>query len=180
MPKFGCFGPRSINFLIFQRNFTCIRFRIYWFQFWHWFSNVLSQNLQIWAFCVKKYQLSNLNEILHVLDFEGADFKSDICFRKFRAQIPNFEHFGTKSINFLILTKFSLCTISKVLISNLTFALCSSYQSNTKVTRINSMPLFCNLLGIRFFVFIAKVSKYYGLNFNFFESNYCKYDIKKI
>ena len=126
MLKFGYFGPRSINFLIFQRNFTCILFRIYWFQFWHWFSKVLSPNLQIWAFWVKKYQLSNLNEILHVLDFEGADFKSDICFRKFRAQIPNFEHFGTKSINFLVLTKFSLCTISKVLISNLTFALCSS------------------------------------------------------
>ena len=45
--------------------------------------------------------------------FGCVDFKSDICFRKSRAQIPKFEHSGPKSINFLILTKFCWCNISK-------------------------------------------------------------------
>ena len=44
--------------------------------------------MQIWAFWFKKYQLSNFNEVLSVSYIESADFKSDICFRKFRAQIP--------------------------------------------------------------------------------------------
>ena len=50
---------------------------------------------------------------MHVLYFECAGFKSDIGFSKFRAQIPQFEHFVQKSINFLILTKFPLYAISK-------------------------------------------------------------------
>ena len=78
MPKFGCFGPRSINFLFFQGNFACSLFRMCWFQVWHWF----------W---------------------------------KFLEQIPGYGHFLSKSINFLILTKFCLYPISKALISNLTF-----------------------------------------------------------
>ena len=36
---------------------------------------------------------------------KGADFKSDILFGTFWAQIPIFVHFGWKSINSLILTK---------------------------------------------------------------------------
>ena len=35
--------------------------------------------------------------------------------------MPHFGHFGLKSINFLILTKFPLYPVSKVLIPNLTF-----------------------------------------------------------
>ena len=54
--------------------------------------------------------------------FQAADFKSDIGFRKFLAQIPKFGHFGLKSINFLILMKFCMYTISNVLIANLTLA----------------------------------------------------------
>ena len=38
--------------------------------------------------------------------FEGADFKSDIRFPKFSAQIYKFRHFGPKCIKFLILNKF--------------------------------------------------------------------------
>ena len=86
----------------------------------------LSSNPQIWAFWVKKYKRFNLKEIMPAFDFEGSDIKSDICFQKLRAQIPKFEHFGPKRINFLILTKFSLYAISKVLISNLIFAFCGS------------------------------------------------------
>ena len=44
---------------------------------------MLSSNFQIWAFWAKKYQLSNLNEILHVSYVEGADFKSEFGFQKF-------------------------------------------------------------------------------------------------
>ena len=40
-----------------------------------------------------------------MLDFEGTDFKSGICFRKFWAQILKFEHFGPKGSNFLVLKK---------------------------------------------------------------------------
>ena len=46
-------------------------------------------NAQIWTFWAKKYQLANLNEISPVSFFEGADFKSDIGFRKFWRQSPN-------------------------------------------------------------------------------------------
>ena len=54
--------------------------------------------------------------------FKGADFKPDIRFRNVLAEIPKFGHFGPKGINSLILAKFCLYSISKVLISNLTFA----------------------------------------------------------
>ena len=83
-----------------------------------------SPNAQICVFWVKKYQLSHLNKTLPVSYFEGADFKSDICFRKLRTQIPKFEHCGPKSIKFLILTKFCLNAILDVLISKLTFTFC--------------------------------------------------------
>ena len=54
-----------------------------------------------------------------MLYFVGADFKCDICFPKCSAQVPNFGHFRPKSIVFLLLTKFYLYLISKVMISNL-------------------------------------------------------------
>ena len=57
---------------------------------------------------------------MHKLFFEGADLKSDIGFEKFRAQMPKLRHFRSKCTIFLMLTKFCLYTISKVLISNLT------------------------------------------------------------
>ena len=42
------------------------------------------------------------------------------------------------------------------------------------------MPRFRNLFRKRFFgFFFANVSKYYGLNFYFFEGACCKCDIKK-
>ena len=95
--KFGHFRPESINSL------TLTKCRM------NPISKVLIsitnfKTYQIWP---KTYQLSNLNEILPVPYFEGADFKSDICFRKFRAQIPRLGHFGQKSINFLIITNFA-------------------------------------------------------------------------
>ena len=52
---------------------------------------------------------------------KGADFKFDILSRNFWAQTSKFGRFGPKGINFLILTKFCLHRISKVLISNQTF-----------------------------------------------------------
>ena len=39
--------------------------------------------------------------LLHYL--ESVDFKSDICTKTCRAQIPKFEHFGPKYINLSIL-----------------------------------------------------------------------------
>ena len=53
--------------------------------------------------------------------YEGADLKSDIHFQKCWAQTPKFRDFGPKGINFLILTKFGLQPVSKVLISNQIF-----------------------------------------------------------
>ena len=50
IPKFGCFGPRSINFLIFPRNFVLTLFWRCWFQIRHWFLKILSLNTQIWVF----------------------------------------------------------------------------------------------------------------------------------
>ena len=50
IPKFGCFGPRSINFLIFPRNFVLTLFWRCWFQIWHWFLKILSLHTQIWVF----------------------------------------------------------------------------------------------------------------------------------
>ena len=68
----------------------------------------------------KKYEISNLNEISHVSYFEGAYFKFDIRFWKCWAQMPKSGHLGPKSINVLILIKFCLYPILKILISNLT------------------------------------------------------------
>ena len=91
-----------------------------------------------------------------VRNFKGADFKSDNFFRKFWAQTTKFEHFGPKSVNFLILTKFCLYAIPKVLVSNLPFAFCGSYQPSTLVRRTNSMFPLCNLYGKYFFLFLQK------------------------
>ena len=51
---------------------------------------------------------------------EDADFKTGINFRKVGAKILYYGHFGSKSIDVLILTKFCLYPIWKMLISNLT------------------------------------------------------------
>ena len=50
----------------------------------------MSPNAQVWAFCAKNYYFSNLNEILLISYFEGADFKSDFGFRKFWNFITSF------------------------------------------------------------------------------------------
>ena len=104
MPKFGCFGPRSINFLFFLGNFACSLFWMYWFQVRHWFLKIFRANPRTWTFWVKKYQLFNLNKTLPVPDFESADFKSDLL----TFWISKFKHFWAESINFFILTKFPL------------------------------------------------------------------------
>ena len=78
MPKFGYFGSRSIKF--FNKNNPI--------------SNVLISSLTLvlemfetkspnMGILDKNYQLSNLKEILPVLDFKGVHFKFDICFWKF-------------------------------------------------------------------------------------------------
>ena len=104
MSKFRPLGPKSINFLIFQQNLTFTLFRRCWSQIWPLFSKILSPNAQFWAFWVKKYWLSNLNEISLVPYFKDADLKSDIRFPRFWAHIPKLWPFWPKSINFLILT----------------------------------------------------------------------------
>ena len=53
-------------------------------------------------------------------DFRNLEFVIALFF-KFRAHMPKFEHFGPKSINFLILTNFCLNPILTMLISNLIF-----------------------------------------------------------
>ena len=80
---------------------------------------ILSPYAQIWVSWAKRYQFSNLNQILLVPYFENADFKSDICFRKFQDQILKFGRFGPKSI---ILKKiFYIYPYSTVVISIITF-----------------------------------------------------------
>ena len=54
---------------------------------------------------------------------KDTDFNCNIDFQKFWVKIPKIGHFGPKSINFLILTKFCMYSISTVLISNMLFAL---------------------------------------------------------
>ena len=48
----------------------------------------------------KVLTFKSFNEIFPVPYFEGADYKSNICFPKCWAQIPYFGRFGPKSINF--------------------------------------------------------------------------------
>ena len=92
-----------------------------WFQIWLWLLKILGPNPQIWTFCIKKYYFSDFNKISSVPNFEGADFKSDIWFPNFWAQISKFGYFAPKCIIFLVLTKFLMYLISKVLTSNLIF-----------------------------------------------------------
>ena len=124
MPKFGYFGSKSITFLILLAKFRMCSI-----------SNVLTSNLTLvfenfepkspfWSKSINCLILTKF----FVCCFAGADFKSDICFQKFLAQIPKFKNFGPKSINLLILTKVCLFATSKVLISNLTFVL-KNFQS---------------------------------------------------
>ena len=61
--------------------------------------------------------LPNLKKISHVPCLEVDDFKSCTCFPKFWAHMPNFGHFVLKITNFLILTKFRMYPILKVMIS---------------------------------------------------------------
>ena len=71
---------------------------------------------------------------------------------------PQIWTFWPKSIiNFFISTKFYLNAILKVLISNLTCAFCGSWQPSAQVTRTNSMSPFCNLFGKRFFENALKI-----------------------
>ena len=102
MPKFGHFRLKSINFLILTKFRMCP------------ILNVLISNL---SFVFKNFEPKSLNfgilsqKILtfsQVPHFEGGCFKFDIGFQKLWAQIPKFQHFWPKSINFLILTKISL------------------------------------------------------------------------
>ena len=80
-----------------------------------------SPNDQIWVFFGQEIStVQSFNEILHVPYFKWTDFKSEIGFQKVWVQIPKFWHFGSKIINFLILTKFCMYPIPKMLISNLT------------------------------------------------------------
>ena len=136
--------PETRNYPQFQ-NWGNLLFSTNFFVF-----QTLSPNHQMRAFCVKKKQFSNLNDISHLPYFKGPHFKSDISFRVFWKS----EYFGPKSINFLILTKFCLYAISKVLISNLTFTFYGSQQLSTQVIRTNSLSPFCNLFGKRYFFFV--------------------------
>ena len=113
MPKFGYFGPKSVNFLIFTKFHSYPILKVLIPHLTLVFKN-LPKSSQIWAFWAKKCQLSNLKKILSVPYFEGADFKSDFHFQKFQAQIPKSGHFGPKSISFLILKKFCLNLIWKM------------------------------------------------------------------
>ena len=84
------------------------------------FSNFESKYPNVGILGKEVSTFESFNKILPVTYFEGADFKSDICFQKFLAQIPKYKNFGPKTITLLILMKFCLYAISKVLISNLT------------------------------------------------------------
>ena len=159
IPKIGHFGPESVNSLILTK---CRMNPI---------SKVLIsitslKTYQIWP---KTYQLSNLNKILPVPYFEGADFKSDICFRRFRAQIPRFGYFGQKSINFLIITNFDCSLFWRcwfqiwhsipVVFSILVLRLHELIQCSRFVTYLENV----------FFVSFTKVPKYYGIKIYFLE-----------
>ena len=108
----------------------------------------------------KKNQLFNLsmNFCLYPVS-KVLISKCYICCQEFLAQIPNFENFVPKCINFFILAKFCLYAISKELLSNL--ILTDSFnpspkQSITQVTQTNSISPFRNLFGKRLFVFLQK------------------------
>ena len=79
--------------------------------------HISSPNTQFKRFGPKSITFPS--QTLHVPYFEHIDFKCLICFWELWAQIPKFGHFRPKSMKFLILTKFCLYSISKVLISNL-------------------------------------------------------------
>ena len=66
--------------------------------------------------CFGPNSLNILSQTLHVPYFECP-----ICFWKFWTQILKFGYFRPKSMNFLILTKFPIYSISQVLISNFDF-----------------------------------------------------------
>ena len=101
MPIFGYFGQRSTNFPMFQWNIACTLFRRCWFQIWHCLSKVSSPNTQIWAFWVKKYQLSNLlAKFCMYLIWKCADFKSPLVFKNFEPKSPNMSILSQKVSTF--------------------------------------------------------------------------------
>ena len=113
MPSLGCFGPKSMNFLILMK--FCM----------YPISKVLILNP---SFAFENFE-SKLQRVLtnflfltkfHMYPiFEGVAFKSGIGFQIFRAQIAQFGHFRPKSSNFLSNLSVSYPS-SKLLFSNLT------------------------------------------------------------
>ena len=114
MPKIGHFGSKSINSLILTKFYLYL-FWMFWFQIWYWSSKILSPNPQIWAFWIRRYKLFNLNEILPVRYFEGADFKPDIRFLCFLAVSTQVTRTNSMSLLCKLFGKrFSFCKGLKV------------------------------------------------------------------
>ena len=111
---------------------------------------------QIWTFWIKKHQLSNFNKNLPVLYFEGANFKSDICFQNFKLKSQNLSILDKNEI----LMKFWLYAILKVLISNLRFV----FFGFQPVPRLHESMQYLWLA-----TYLGKVSKYYDLNCYFLK-----------
>ena len=81
-------------------------------------------------------------------------------FTKISNANPQIWTFWPKSIiNFFISSKFYLNAILKACV------FCGPWQHSAQVTRINSMPPFCNLFEKHFFRFFKNVSTNYGLSF---------------
>ena len=93
---------------------------------------------------------------MHVPYFESADFKSIICFQNFRDLIPKCERFGSKSINFLILTKnFFIYSNSTVVISNVVFKQKSTNMGiiiSNESTDLEEILLWCRFQAWNFFI----------------------------
>ena len=96
MPKFGHFGPKSVNFLILAKFRMYPISKVLISNLILVFGKFEAQILKFKHFGPKCINIFILNEVLSVRYFEGAAFKSGICFRKFRAQIPKFELSGLK------------------------------------------------------------------------------------
>ena len=107
--------------------------------------HTLSPNVQIWVSWGKMCQISDL---LTTFCCTLCTVLSNLTLL-FKIQMSKFWHFGSKSINLLILAKFWLYPILKVLISNLRFAFCGSYQPSTQLHK----PIQC----IRFSTYLENV-----------------------
>ena len=93
---------------------------------------------------------------MYVPYFEGADFKSDIYFRKLRVQILKFEHLGPKNIIFFNLNEILPARYFKG--ADFKSDICFRWflAASTQVTRTNSMSPLYKLFGKRFFYFWQK------------------------